>query len=91
MDKINKILEKIKKEYSESRVHDDVDNMKGEYVWDWEDEFDSLEEAYEEQGRCEAETAVLNNIINSIEESLTIDEKEIIFNSLSEYYYLNIY
>jgi hypothetical protein len=42
-----------------------VYGLMGEYVKDWEDEFDDIHEAYEEQGRGEAECQVIREAIEA--------------------------
>jgi hypothetical protein len=46
-----------------TEIFDNIDELKGEYVWDWEDEFDNIHEAYEEQGRGEAESQAISEIV----------------------------
>jgi hypothetical protein len=42
----------------------EIDELKHEYVdTDWEDDFDDIHEAYEEQGRGEAEAQAVMNLI----------------------------
>jgi len=88
---IEKLFKKITEENTEDSVHNEVDNAKGEYVWDWEDRFESLDDAYEEQGRGEAENLVLSNLIKQNDgEVISHDDYNKLFNLLAEYYYLNI-
>jgi len=51
---------------TEDEINEKVDELKGEYVYDWEDEFDNIHEAYEEQGRGEAEAQAIGEAIKSI-------------------------
>lgn len=60
------IAKQILEYNSEDSVQGQVDELIPEYLDDdWESEFDSAYEAYQEQGRGEAENAVLHTIINS--------------------------
>lgn len=75
---------------TEATVYDEVDNAKGEYVWDWEDDFDDLEEAYAEQGRGGAECLILNNLIKQYGASqLDVDDHSILFDRLADHYQLH--
>jgi hypothetical protein len=57
-------FKKITSIVDEMTVFESVDDCKDEYVNDdWEDEFDDINEAYEEQGRGGAEYQVINQII----------------------------
>jgi hypothetical protein len=46
-------------------ILDRIDDLKCEYVWDWEDEFDDIHEAYEEQGRGQAEYQAIEEYVRS--------------------------
>lgn len=59
------ILELIKAGWSESDVIDKFDNEVIEWLDDdWEDEFDNEYDAYQEQGRGEAEDVIITEMIN---------------------------
>lgn len=59
------ILEIIKAGWSESDVIDKFDNEVIEWLDDdWEDEFDNEYDAYQEQGRGEAEDVIIEELIN---------------------------
>lgn len=63
---IDKILEKIKAEYSEDRVAEMIQEAKYDFI-DAEDieEYGDIDEAYLELGRGEAEAQVVNEIIKT--------------------------
>ncbi len=87
---LEKIVNGIKATNTEDAVYREVDNAKSEYVYDWEDDFDSLEEAYEEQGRGEAESMILNDLIAYHGgKDLSMDDHHDVFTALSDHYHLN--
>ena len=47
-----------------TEIFDRIDELKSEYVWDWEDEFDNIHEAYDEQGRGQAESQAIEEFID---------------------------
>ncbi|MCP4369876.1 MAG: hypothetical protein GY797_17440 [Deltaproteobacteria bacterium] len=60
------IFKKIIKDNSTEDIHQEVQDLKLEFISDdWADEFDDVDEAYEEQGRNEAENITLNSLINA--------------------------
>lgn len=73
------MLQELRKH--ESEVLANVDDLKTEFVSDWEDEFDDIHEAYEEQGRGQAESQALMELIDRIakEEGLTVSDDDKIF------------
>ena len=84
------IFAEITKSNPEQSVHNEVDNAKSEYVWDWEEEFESLDAAYEEQGRGEAESQVLRDLIYGAGgEGLSIDDYCELQDKLADHYYLS--
>lgn len=87
---IKNLFTKIIETNSEKSIYDEVDNAKSEYVYDWEDEFDSLEDAYEEQGRGEAESMILNDLIAHVGgKDLSMDDHYDLFTKLADHYDLN--
>jgi len=75
MMNLNPIFIRIAKENSVEEVQERMQELKGEFVNDgWEDEFDDIDEAYEEQGRCEAENQVITELIT--ENSLTLPAED---------------
>jgi hypothetical protein len=75
---------------TEDMVAEEIDAAKGEYVWDWEGEFDTLDEAYAEQGRGEAESLVIRNLINANGgKDLDPDSSDILFGRVKDHYNLN--
>ena len=65
----------------ESDVLAQVDENKEEYIRDWEYEFDNIHEAYEEQGRGQAEAQAISDILTKhFQAIITSDE----FIALSE-------
>jgi hypothetical protein len=83
---MNNIFKTITEEYTQGQIDELVQEAKSEYVYDWEDEFDSLDKAYEEQGRGEAEAQVLYDIIPK---NLTSEQKAELFTDLKEHYGLS--
>lgn len=70
-----KILEFLRKNYSEDRVSEMIDEEIYSGNWldeGWQDDFDDEYDAYQECGRGEAEGAVRNDIVSDVEKSLSI-------------------
>ena len=84
---IEELFQKIISENTEEDVLANVEELKSEYVSDWEDEFDSLEEAYAEQGRGEAESQALRELIM---EKLSLDDYCELQGKLAEHYGLSL-
>ncbi len=75
---------------TESDVYDKVNECIPNFLDDdWEDEFDDEFDAYSEQGRGEAESQVIHELIKSIDEVLTSDEECELFDKIKEHYNLN--
>jgi len=74
---------------SEADVCAKVDELRPEYVHDWEDEFDDFEEAYAEQGRGAAESQVIGELVKSYGPDLTSDAHAKLFDRLAEHYGLS--
>jgi len=85
---IKKLFESIKENNSQEEVNEQVQDLKCEYVWDWEDEFESLDEAYEEQGRNGAEHQVIGHLINCAIHGYPImnDDHNKLFEMIAEHY-----
>jgi hypothetical protein len=66
MSDINKLFFSIVAGTSEGEIIDAIDEAKSDYVDDWEDEFDNIHEAYDEQGRGEAEDHVVSDAISNV-------------------------
>jgi len=78
------------KENSVGVIQDKVQDLKSEYVWDWEDEFEDLDEAYSEQGRNQAEHTVLNDLINQHYMHLPIEIYHKLFQMLALHFDLEV-
>lgn len=87
---VEELFEKIIAKHSEEEVGANVDDLKSEYVSDWEDEFETLEEAYEEQGRGEAERQALREIIEEEGVELSLDDFCDLQDKLADHYGLII-
>lgn len=61
---VEELFDKIVENVRAEDVYARVDDAKEDYVWDWEDEFDDIHEAYAEQGRGEAESDVVSSIVS---------------------------
>jgi hypothetical protein len=83
---VEDLFRKIIANNSEVAVRANVDELKCEYVWDWENEFDSLAEAYEEQGRGEAERQALQEIIQEEGKNLSLDDYCDLQDRLADHY-----
>jgi len=73
------ITDYIKQQYTEDKVDDLVDDEICSGNWldgDWEDDFEDEHEAYNEQGRGEAETAVREAIQADIESHFNITNEQ---------------
>lgn len=77
-------------ENTTDNVQETIQDMKGEYVWDWEDEFETLDEAYDEQGRGAAESTVLNKLIRDRFPNISVDDHSELFDMLLEHYELSV-
>ena len=88
LDLVEVAIRDILNKYPQLVVFDMWSELIPEYVRDWEDEFEDVYEAYEEQGRGEAENAVLDKIIDeyvrAANVTLSIDEWNIVYNELKE-------
>lgn len=87
---VEELFQKIIAKHDEQEVCANVDDLKHEYVSDWEDEFDSLEEAYEEQGRGEAERQALRELIKAEQVELSLDDYCDLHDRLADHYGLII-
>lgn len=83
------VFHNITGKYSKEQIWEEVQGMKSDYLSDdWEDEFDDIEEAYEEQGRNAAEHAILNRLINQHGPPEMNEEFCKLFDKLASYYEL---
>jgi len=58
----SEVLQRVKDR--ESEVMETIDDLKGDYLdSDWEYEFDDIHEAYEEQGRGQAESQAVQEAV----------------------------
>ncbi len=91
-DRVSPLFDTITTSNGMSEVLATVDEAKSEYVHDWEDEFDNIDEAYAEQGRGEAESQVINGLIPTsvVVDSLGEDEKYELINRLADHYGLSL-
>jgi hypothetical protein len=62
--KVSELFDKIVNNVTDAEVYALVDDAKEEYVWDWEDEFRDIDEAYAECGRGCAEDHVVQEIMH---------------------------
>lgn len=75
---IDQIFEDIKEQYSKNEIHEQIQEMKHEYVDDdWEEEFGDFEEAYSEVGRCAAESAIVNSLVRAAGAKFCMDEDDV--------------
>lgn len=90
---MNDLFKEITDFHREEDVHARVDEAKSEYVHDWEDEFEDIHEAYDEQGRGEAESQVLWSMVNgavaAMMPTMSSDAQIDLFEKLAEHYYLS--
>jgi hypothetical protein len=76
MGEINKKLKHLLQ--FESETIDAIDDSKSDYLDDdWESEFDDIHEAYDEQGRGEAESQAVQDLIRR--EFPGVSDKELLF------------
>lgn len=84
------VFELIKVEYSEDIVNTRFDEELCEWVDEgWEDDFETEHDAYQEQGRGEAENVVIEEMIDWYErahEKLGVNIHFEIFNLIKEHY-----
>lgn len=87
------IMAKIKQEFSEEKVTERLDEEILEWVdSDWEDDYDSEYDWYQDHNNGEAEDVVIGEIIDWYEEKydkLSTDIKSDIIDKIKEEYYLN--
>jgi len=74
---------------TEADVCAKVDELRPEYVQDWEDEFDDFEEAYAEQGRGQAESQVIGDLVKGYGPDLSGEAHARLFDRLAEHYGLS--
>lgn len=68
------VKEYLEKNYDEDELTSSVDEVISDYIDDgWEDDFDSEYDAYQEQGRGEAELQVTTGIYEEILKKLDMD------------------
>lgn len=86
---MHKMTKLIIEDNTEGSILQAVSDTMPEYVdSDWEDEFDDIEEAYEEQGRGEAESSVLWSLVDRYE--VPEGDRLQVFEELVEHYELNV-
>ena len=88
------LFEYIIKHHPEVEVFELIDDAMHDYIdSDWEDEFDNINEAYEETGRGEAESHVLGDLIRkavkSCKTEISDDQYCELFDRLAEQWCLN--
>lgn len=87
---INPLFIRICKENSIKEIQDKAQELQSEFVWDWEDEFDNLNDAYLEQGGNAAEQQVINELINNNCMYLPIEIHHKLFSMLALHYELEV-
>ena len=65
-------------------VHDRLTTLKHEYVWDWEDDFEDIHEAYDEQGRGEAEVQLLTELVNESLKRLDLEGPDLSLDEMTQ-------
>lgn len=72
---IGRVTSTILQLHPENQIYDCISEAMHDYVSDdWEDEFDDIHEAYSEQGRGEAESLVLGEIIRKEYPGISSDD-----------------
>jgi hypothetical protein len=88
-----KLFSHIITEISAEYIAGKIDEYIPEYVWDWEDEFDDIHEAYEETGRGQAEHQILNEVIaqgaKDLNISLSVDGHCRLFDDLAAHWQIS--
>ena len=88
---IKPLFIRIAKENPSSEVLERIQESKREYVHDgWEDEFEDLDQAYDEQGRGEAENDILRSLITENCMHLPVEEDRQLYYMLVGHYELNV-
>lgn len=89
---MDKLFKHIIESNTESFIFEKLDEYIPEYISDWEDDFDDIHEAYEEQGRGEAESQILGEVIiqgmKTLDMKLNSDEHCDLFDALAEHWNL---
>ncbi len=80
------IFQKIVQENEAEDVLDRVQEQKSEYVSDWEDNFEDIDEAYMEQGRGEAENDILEALISENCTNLCAEDHTKMYDRLAIHY-----
>ena len=76
---------------SVENINNLVQELKSEYVYDgWEDEYEDIDEAYEEMGRNSAEHQVINELINENCLHLPTKSHHKLFHMLALHYDLQV-
>ncbi len=74
---LKKILDYIIEENNETNIHEQIQDLKTEFIDDgWEDEYEDLDEAYDETGRGGAESQVVNTLIRTACKTLNVKEPD---------------
>lgn len=81
------LFEKITVENTEADVCELVDELRPDYVNDdWAEDFDDIHEAYIEQGRGQAESQILTDLVKRYGPELTSEAHVKLFDRLAEHY-----
>lgn len=93
MDTATRIHNIIIMNNTKKYVWNEVQESKSEFVNDnWEEEFDNINDAYDEIGRNEAEEQVIDSLItNNAPKDIDHDDYHELYHSLAEYYDLQIH
>jgi len=92
MATVDEVFVEITGSVPASDMHERVDGLKSEYVWDWEDEFDDIHEAYEEQGRGQAEDQALTEAVENCEPAAHLADEDVanLIGRLAAHYELEV-
>ena len=94
-DKVDDLMQKIRDRFDESEVMSmyDEELTGGGWLDDgWEDEYESEIDAYQEQGRGEVEDAVIDQIIQSVDDgTLSTDDTLELRQQIADEYNLNLF
>jgi hypothetical protein len=90
---MSKLFKHIIGNNTEDYIAEKIDEYIPEYVWDWEDEYDDIHEAYLETGRGQAEHQIINEVIvlgaKALELQISSDEHCDLFDKLVEHWNLD--
>lgn len=92
MDTITRVYNIIIMDNPKNYVWNEVQEAKSEFLNNnWEEEFNNINDAYDETGRNEAENQVLDSLIKNASKNISDEDYFKVYYKLAEYYDLQIH